>query len=83
MTADPKQTDVIGEWTAQHAHSRHLQRVCEANAAVREAQAALRNAVEDARKAGHTWEGIATAMLTSSHFDDPGVPGISDISGSS
>lgn len=79
MTAKSEEPDVFDERTAQHAHSIHLQRVCEANTAVREAQAALRNAVENAHKAGHTWEGIATAMLTSSPSDAPDVPGLSDI----
>lgn len=82
MTAEPEHTDVIEERTAQHATPVHLARVCEANAAVRDAQAALRNAVEDARKAGHTWEDIATALITNDRSDTPDItdiPSISDI----
>jgi hypothetical protein len=79
MTAEPEHTDVVFERTAQPAHSIHLQRVCEANAAIREGQVAMRNAVEDARKAGHTWEDIATALITSSRPDSPEGLGVGDV----
>ncbi len=79
MTAEPEQTGVTDERTAQHAHSIHLQRVRKANAAVREAQTALRNTVEDARKAGHTWEDVATAFNSTGHSDTADILGIGDI----
>ncbi|GAA2413756.1 hypothetical protein [Mycolicibacterium llatzerense] len=79
MTAEPEQTGVTDERTAQHAHAIHLQRVRKANAAVREAQTALRNTVEDARKAGRTWEDIAAAFNSTGHSATPDILGISDI----
>lgn len=79
MTAEPEDTDAIDERPPQHGQSTHLARVCDANVAVRDAQAALRNAVEEARKAGHTWEDIATALITSSRSDTPDITDITDI----
>ncbi len=79
IAAEPEQTEVTDERTAQLAHSIHLQRVRKANAAVREAQTALRNTVEDARKAGHTWEDVATAFNSTGHSDTADILGIGDI----
>jgi hypothetical protein len=66
----------------QELHLAYIERISAARQALRAAQGELREAVEAAHAAGHTWDVIATALSTTTPaatdaFDD--VPSIDSV----
>ena len=76
--ADDEHTAGVHNWAPEPTEP--IQRIMEANTALRLAQDELREAVEDAHQSGCTWEAIATALGTAGHTNiSRSLPSVDDI----